>query len=45
MLIHRKTICHAGNKIGNHFRPRRAYRFCLEDSIYLADAALAHVNG
>jgi len=30
----------AGHVLGyayaNHFRPRRAYRFCLEDSIYLA---------
>jgi L-amino acid N-acyltransferase YncA len=33
----------AGSVLGyayaNHFRPRRAYRFCVEDSIYLADAA------
>jgi L-amino acid N-acyltransferase YncA len=33
----------AGRVIGyayaNHFRPRRAYRFCLEDSIYLDEAA------
>jgi phosphinothricin acetyltransferase len=28
-----------GYASANHFRPRRAYRFCLEDSIYLADAA------
>lgn len=28
-----------GYAYANHFRPRRAYRFCLEDSIYLADAA------
>ena len=28
-----------GYAYANHFRPRRAYRFCLEDSIYLhADA-------
>src|SRR4249920_235689 len=30
---------HSGKVLGfayvNHFRPRRAYRFCLEDSIYL----------
>lgn len=25
-----------GYTYANHFRPRRAYRFCLEDSIYLA---------
>jgi len=28
-----------GYAYANHFRPRRAYRFCLEDSIYLSDAA------
>ena len=28
-----------GFAYANHFRPRRAYRFCLEDSIYLADEA------
>lgn len=28
-----------GYAYANHFRPRRAYRFCLEDSIYLAQAA------
>jgi L-amino acid N-acyltransferase YncA len=28
-----------GFAYANHFRPRRAYRFCVEDSIYLADAA------
>lgn len=28
-----------GYAYANVFRPRRAYRFCLEDSIYLADAA------
>jgi len=27
-----------GYAYANHFRPRRAYRFCLEDSVYLADA-------
>jgi phosphinothricin acetyltransferase len=26
-----------GYAYANHFRPRKAYRFCLEDSIYLAD--------
>ena len=26
----------SGYAYANHFRPRRAYRFCLEDSIYLA---------
>ncbi len=28
-----------GYAYANHFRPRRAYRFCLEDSIYLAEDA------
>ena len=28
-----------GYAYANHFRPRRAYRFCLEDSVYLADDA------
>ncbi len=26
----------AGYGYANHFRPRKAYRFCLEDSLYLA---------
>lgn len=29
-----------GYAYANHFRPRKAYRFCLEDSIYLAPQAL-----
>ncbi|GAP33823.1 GNAT family N-acetyltransferase [Piscinibacter sakaiensis] len=28
-----------GYAYANHFRPRRAYRFCVEDSIYLAPQA------
>lgn len=28
-----------GYAYANHFRPRRAYRFCVEDSIYLAPDA------
>lgn len=28
-----------GYAYANHFRPRRAYRFCLEDSVYLAPEA------
>ncbi len=28
-----------GFAYANHFRPRKAYRFCLEDSLYLADGA------
>jgi phosphinothricin acetyltransferase len=39
----------AGQVIGyayaNHFRPRRAYRFCLEDSIYLDEGARGHGVG
>ena len=34
-----------GYAYANHFRPRRAYRFCLEDSIYLAPAAQGHGIG
>lgn len=34
-----------GYAYANHFRPRRAYRFCLEDSVYLADAAKGHGIG
>jgi len=29
----------AGYAYANHFRPRPAYRFCLEDSVYLAEDA------
>ena len=28
-----------GFAYANHFRPRPAYRYCLEDSVYLADGA------
>jgi phosphinothricin acetyltransferase len=28
-----------GYAYANHFRPRRAYRFCLEDSVFLASEA------
>jgi len=39
----------AGRVIGyayaNHFRPRRAYRFCLEDSIYLDEGVRGHGVG
>jgi phosphinothricin acetyltransferase len=34
-----------GYAYANHFRPRRAYRFCLEDSIYLDPAAQGHGVG
>jgi phosphinothricin acetyltransferase len=35
----------AGFAYANHFRPRRAYRFCLEDSIYLAADAFGRGLG
>jgi L-amino acid N-acyltransferase YncA len=35
----------AGYAYANHFRPRLAYRFCVEDSIYLAPAALGRGFG
>jgi L-amino acid N-acyltransferase YncA len=34
-----------GYAYANHFRPRRAYRFCLEDSIYLDPTARARGVG
>jgi phosphinothricin acetyltransferase len=34
-----------GFAYANQFRPRRAYRFCLEDSIYLAAAAMGRGLG
>jgi phosphinothricin acetyltransferase len=34
-----------GYAYANHFRPRRAYRFCLEDSIYLHRDARGHGVG
>jgi phosphinothricin acetyltransferase len=34
-----------GYAYANHFRPRRAYRFCLEDSIYLAADAMGQGMG
>jgi L-amino acid N-acyltransferase YncA len=34
-----------GYAYANHFRPRRAYRFCLEDSIYLAPQATGQGAG
>jgi phosphinothricin acetyltransferase len=34
-----------GYAYANHFRPRRAYRFCVEDSIYLAPPALGRGIG
>jgi len=38
-LVAEKQDGVAGYAYANHFRPRRAYRFCLEDSIYLAPGA------
>jgi phosphinothricin acetyltransferase len=35
----------AGFAYANHFRPRRAYRFCVEDSVYLAADAVGHGLG
>ena len=39
----------AGSLLGfayaNHFRPRRAYRFCVEDSIYLQPTAMGRGTG
>lgn len=34
-----------GYAYANHFRPRRAYRFCLEDSVYLDEATRGHGVG
>ena len=34
-----------GYAYANHFRPRPAYRFCLEDSIYLARDAVGQGHG
>ena len=34
-----------GYAYANHFRPRRAYRYCLEDSIYLAADAMGRGVG
>ena len=34
-----------GYAYANHFRPRKAYRFCLEDSIYLHPEARGHGVG
>ena len=35
----------AGYAYANHFRPRPAYRFCLEDSVYLAPHAVGQGLG
>ena len=34
-----------GYAYANHFRPRKAYRFCLEDSVYLAADAVGQGHG
>ena len=35
----------AGYAYANHFRPRPAYRFCVEDSVYLAPESVGHGFG
>ena len=35
-LVVERTGTVLGYAYANHFRPRKAYRFCLEDSVYLA---------
>ena len=35
LVVERDAVV-LGYAYANHFRPRRAYRFCLEDSVYLA---------
>lgn len=43
------VLVEAGRVVGyayaNHFRPRRAYRFCVEDSVYLAADAVGLGGG
>jgi phosphinothricin acetyltransferase len=38
-LVAERAGAVVGYAYANHFRPRRAYRFCVEDSIYLAPQA------
>jgi L-amino acid N-acyltransferase YncA len=38
-LVAERSGAVIGYAYANHFRPRRAYRFCLEDSIYLDEPA------
>lgn len=38
-LVAEKSGAVVGYAYANHFRPRPAYRFCVEDSIYLAEGA------
>jgi L-amino acid N-acyltransferase YncA len=38
-LVAERSAALLGYAYANHFRPRRAYRFCLEDSIYLDESA------
>jgi L-amino acid N-acyltransferase YncA len=44
-LVAERAGCVIGYAYANHFRPRRAYRFCLEDSIYLDEGARGHGVG
>ncbi|MDQ6684163.1 MAG: N-acetyltransferase family protein [Pseudomonadota bacterium] len=43
VLLDRDQV--AGYAYANHFRPRLAYRFCLEDSVYLAPDMVGHGYG
>ena len=38
LVVQREGVV-LGYAYANHFRPRKAYRFCLEDSVYLAPEA------
>jgi L-amino acid N-acyltransferase YncA len=44
-LVAERSGAILGYAYANHFRPRRAYRFCVEDSIYLDEGALGHGVG
>ena len=44
-LVAERTGQVLGYAYANHFRPRKAYRFCLEDSIYLHPEARGHGVG
>jgi L-amino acid N-acyltransferase YncA len=44
-LVAERSGTVVGYAYANHFRPRLAYRFCLEDSIYLDPAARGQGTG
>ena len=44
-LVAERDAVVLGYAYANHFRPRRAYRFCLEDSVYLAADAVGRGTG